>query len=129
MSLTSDNPVVVIPHKESDIFSYAGIASEDVEIAYPLDPYHILLMYHQSHYKKNPLLASFLEDRTILPLFRDNVTFYNSYQVTNSTRQVYSFNDDFNLAKKICQDNPRYTNPNRSRVCIQNPLLPQDFNN
>lgn len=115
---TSDNPVVIIPHKKADWqSSYTGLASEGVEIAYPLDPYHILLMSHISHYKNSLQIANIFDGRPV-SLSRDNITFYNSKQVFSSTRQIYSISDDFKLAEEICKKNPEYNDPSRPRIVM-----------
>jgi hypothetical protein len=116
---TSDNPVVIIPHKKSNAFSFSGIASEGIEIAYPLDPYYILLLSHRSHYERPRIgnISNLIDGQTI-PLSRDNIIFYNSYQVFNSTRQLYSFSNDFDLAEEICRRHPVYQDSHRSRITI-----------
>ena len=71
---TSDNPVVKNAHKRA-----IGIASEGVEIAFPLTPNLILILRERSFFKKLKGL-----DSTVIPLSEDNVTYYNSLQVIDS---------------------------------------------
>lgn len=110
---TSDSPIVKYHHiRKQSIPGFSGWQLPGVEIAFPLTPKHILLIAERSHFK-------FLEslDCGHSTLNDEAVTFYNSLQVIQSYRQVYSNNDQFELAKRICTDNPDLRKP-RNKVAV-----------
>lgn len=103
---TSDNPVVMYPNKEG-----SGLASEGIEIAFPLTPKYILMILERTFFKS-------LEALDCKPTYlRDGDLFlYNSSQVFQSYRQVYCQSNDFSLAEKICEEVPEACNPDRNRI-------------
>lgn len=98
---TSDNPVSTIPHKHDKYMSYGGFASEGVEVVFPLSPNLLIAMYEKSWHSK------FYQDRTFIPV-RNKVfvDYYNYTQVVNSFRCIYSQKENFEVAKKICDEYP-----------------------
>lgn len=98
---TSDSPVVSIPHKSDAFRSYAGFASEGIEIAFPLSRTLLLCMYDRN------TIGNYFRDRQFYETTdRKAVEYYNTWQVLNSYRCVFAAGSDFLLAKKMCEDNP-----------------------
>jgi len=98
---TSDSPVVNIPHKSDSFRSYAGFASEGIEIAFPLSRKLLLCMYDRN------TIGNCFKDRQFYEVAdRKAVEYYNMWQVVNCYRCVFSIGSDFLSAKKMCEDNP-----------------------
>ena len=95
--LTSDNPIGTIAHINDPILSMSGIASKGVEVYFPLSPDLLLIMlektYHTNYEYQNYRIVEV--DKI------DMVEYYNSYCVMNSSRCVYSINDDFSIVDKL----------------------------
>jgi len=114
---TSDHPVVRRAHKKDpyQIRSYAGLASEGIEIALPMTPKYILILCERTFHKH---LAT--KDGGLMLL--DNheyIKYYNSLQVAQSYRQVYCPSDNFHLAKEMCKTHPELCEPGRARVLVE----------
>jgi len=110
---TSDHPVVRLPHVRRPFRGNMGIACRGIEIALPLSSRHILFLRERSHFKSyEPLEGRCIE------LSEVNVECYNSLQVMQSDRQVYCANDDFDLARDICEKSPRVSSPLRDRISV-----------
>lgn len=94
---TSDNPVIKAAHKRHPIISYEGYGSEGIEIALPISPRHILIIYERSFHK------DFLEfENLFIPIIDvQNVIYYNSLQVYQSNRQIYCHDKKFHLLDKM----------------------------
>jgi len=108
----SDNPVVKVPHLHSPHYSTSGYQSEGIEINFPLSPFYCLGLFDRSRFfqyegSENKLLS--LEDEP-------NIIYFNSLQVKNSFRQVYSYTEDFAIAKLVVNDHPFYADTLRKRV-------------
>lgn len=110
---TSDNPVAVRPHAKHPFRSMSGFSSRGVEIAYPLSPKCILLLFEREHHTD---LSSRLYEHIILD--EDDVAYYNEMQVEQSRRQVYGKSDEFKVAQKLCDDYPELRNVNRAKVTV-----------
>ena len=108
---TSDNPVIRKGHLNHSVFGSTGLASPGVEIAYPISPRHIIVMYERSAW-----VSVDVSDGNTILLEEGQVDYYNSFQVKQSYRYVYSTSDDFSLAKDVCNRIPRVRDPFRARV-------------
>ncbi len=98
---TSDNPVATIPHKFDKYMSYGGFASEGVEIVFPISPKLLLAMYEKETYKDK------LQDRKYIVLSSKNqIDYFNCQQVYHSYRCVFSGKNNFDIAEKMCKENP-----------------------
>ena len=53
-----------------------------------------------------------------MPANYDNVLHYNSLQIINSYRFVYSRENEFSVAKEIVNEEPEIGNPLRSRIGV-----------
>lgn len=96
---TSDNPVVIRPHKQHPIRSYSGLESEGIEIAFPLNSRYILALLERAFHAN-------LEARDCdsMSINEDGVAYYNSLQIAGSYRWFYCSNDSFALAEEICKE-------------------------
>lgn len=98
---TSDNPVVTIPHKRDKYVSYGGLASEGVEIIFPISPRLLLAMYEKETYNNK-----FHDRKYIVLSSKDRIDYYNCQQVYHSYRCIFSKKNNFNLAEQICKETP-----------------------
>ena len=110
---TSDNPVVKYAHVDPPPGMVFGIGSEGVEVALPLTPEIVLMLWDG---KAFPQMARFEGKRMMLT--DDDITYYNWLQVSASERQVFSSMHDFALAEKICQERPHLRDPKRQQVWV-----------
>lgn len=109
---TSDNPISTIPHKHDKYMSYGGFASDGVEVVFPLSPDLLIAMYEKKWHSK------FYQDRTFFPIYdKELVDYFNRAQVVNSFRCVYSQKENFEIAKKICDEHPEIRDPS-NRVSV-----------
>lgn len=109
---TSDNPVVTIPHKKDKYLSYSGLASEGVEVAFPISPQLMLAMYDKKMHENN------IQDRQFIALTDKNyIEYYNRQQVLQSYRCVFSVKNNFELAQELCNESPELQKFN-SRVKV-----------
>lgn len=107
---TSDNPVIMRSHLAAEAY---GIGSPGIEIMFPLSPRHILILGEREQF---PGMA--LVDRKTTVLRPENVLYYNSGQVLQSYRDVYSSTSDFLLAVDVCARNPHVCIPDRERIQV-----------
>lgn len=108
---TSDNPMVK-DHVIKDPLN-AGWISEGVQIAFPLTPKHILLLFDRTVFLEHSHL-----DCQHMFLVPDNISYYNSLQVIHSHRQVYCSSESFELAERVCRDKPEICKPKDKRVRV-----------
>ena len=110
--LTSDNPIGTIAHIKDPIISMSGVASKGVEVYFPLSPDLLLIMlektYHTNYEHQN---------RRIVEVDKiDMVEYYNSHCVMNSSRCVYSINDDFSVVDKLKAKNANISQSSKSEL-------------
>ena len=99
--LTSDDPVVNIPHKKDPYMSHAGFASEGIEIVFPISPNLMLCMCDSKTY------GHLFKDRQYYEISDpEQVEYYNMYQVFNSYRCVFSASHNFASVKQFCEEHP-----------------------
>ena len=116
---TSDDPVVWWSGQKE-----VGILKRPQIILFPLDPKHLLLFFEESQY---PEYAA--NDRKAVSLISDNMISYNHMEVLNSYRQIYCQQDDFALARKICNSKSspssglRVSQPDARSIGQQNLVL------
>lgn len=110
---TSDHPVVKRGHIQHPFLSFSGVGAKGIEIAFPLSPKCILLMYERTHFKEHEKM-----DRKQISLINDNVIYYNSLQVYQSYRQVFCNINDFTLVEQVCKKHPDVCSPDRDRVQV-----------
>ena len=108
---TSDHPFVKQARVKHPVLSMEGIASLGIEIAFPIHPKYCLLLAERTYFAD--LAAD--DGKTMITTDVDNVTYYNSFQVMQSYRQVYCSQDDFGLAKQIILDNAAHADKERVR--------------
>ena len=108
---TSDHPVSKIPHKRDPIMSYSGFASFGIEIAFPLSPQIILILCDRRAFKD---LEKFEEK--IIFLEKENIIYYNQFQVTQSFQNIFCSNNDFSLVQEIEKVSPEVFKQNRIRI-------------
>lgn len=104
---TSDNPVVKCNHIKE--VGKRGWMSPGVEINFPLSPNHILLIFERTYFKEYEQYLGYPAPITLEELIEE----YNRSQVIKSYRQIYSVNDDFSFADKICGEMPEICKPRK----------------
>jgi len=110
---TSDSPVVRHAHKKIPFCGSSGIASEGIEIAFPLTPRHILILCERTYHRY------FTQwDCKCMPLNAENLKYYNCMQVVQCNRYVYCPKKKFSFARHICNENPEYCKPDRPRITV-----------
>ena len=103
---TSDNPIGVIPHKHHPYISTAGLQSEGVEICFPISPKIMLSMFEK---KYHCVLAKY--DRRISDMENDeDVEYYNKICAQQSTRCIFSCEDEFSAIERVLKKNPNALN-------------------
>jgi hypothetical protein len=108
---TSDEPLIIdVPDTwvQDPIF-----LAEGVQILFPLSPTHILIISEKSRYKdrKN-------NDGKVINIDDTDVEKFNRLQVIESSEEIFSSTNDFQLAVDMCQDYPELCNYDRKRVDI-----------
>lgn len=98
---TSDHPV--IGHLHNDIA---------FEIYFPITPKHSVSLFIKDQFPK--IAASHQKINELRN--PETVKFYNLLILEQCGRQIYSAEHDFRLAKKIVEENPFLTDPNRQRI-------------
>lgn len=129
---TSDHPVVRYAHMETPSLldtrspsedtevmieigsNLPGLASEGVEIVFPLTPDRALILLERTYFNHCEK-----GDGQTYPLDAEYVERYNRLQVEQSHRQVFCSTSDFDLAAKMCEENPQLSSPDRSDVSIR----------
>lgn len=101
---TSDTPVITIPHNFDKYISYAGFNSDGVEIVFPISPNLMIAMYER---KQHSYFEAF-ENKFIPITDKAKIEAYNGMQSVHSYRCVYSKNNNFDIVKKLCAENPRF---------------------
>jgi hypothetical protein len=113
MFYTSDSPVVKYAHVRNRAIGTSGYGSPGIEVAFPMSPRVILVMWDRRYWKDLHML-----DGRGIQLDEQNVSYYNSLQVSQSYRQVYCPGDDFALAEGICSEYPEVCSEEREQVRV-----------
>lgn len=115
---TSDSPVIQLPHAHDALGPKHGIASTGIEIAWPLSPRHMLLLFERTHHKH----LEEIENR-VVPIndALAHVLPYNQRQVAGAYRQVFSSDGKFEEAIKLLELNPHLRTVARPRVQAMSP--------
>ena len=108
---TSDTPIVRHHWVEGKYLT--GWDAPGIEIVFPLNPYHILILRERTFFNEEEQYDGLKVD-----LNSNHVEHYNRLQVIHSHRQIYSLSDDFDLAKKVCKEKPEVCQLDSNRVEI-----------
>lgn len=101
---TSDQPVVRFAHINDPHLSNEGFGSPGIEVAFPLDSEHLLIMLDG----RAPG-GDRANDGSVKALTDEQVDFYNRMQVEQSRRQIYCRVGAFDLASGMCDADPELT--------------------
>ena len=99
---TSDNPVVWDTHKEYPPNRGFGLASEGIEVVFPLTPKYVIALLERKFFQEYKEL-----DCKCIDLDSEGIKYYNGFQVFHSYRQIYCPTNDFNQAEDICNQYPQ----------------------
>lgn len=123
----SDNPVVQNNHLN---FGDIGLSNLGTDIHFPISKNFLIVFSCRSHLYQGELKSQLLQHandtvnksiesinfKTKKNSEAENVLYYNSLQVRDSSRFVYSQVDNFNMAKNFLTDFPEYRNLNSDEV-------------
>ena len=109
--ITSDSPFVKKANISHPFRSFSGLKSPGIEIAFPISPKYCLSIVEKKFIK---ILEHF--DGKLMHASYENVIHYNSLQVINSYRFLYSVNNNFEMGKEILRDEPSLADPKRVRI-------------
>ena len=105
---TSDNPIIKLPHASHPVLKMSGFSSPGIQIVYPLSPNHSLNLFERTFWKEFERFDRKVFD---IPLADANIDFDNSIQVQHSARFIYCREDNFSLAREMCNKTPELRNP------------------
>lgn len=113
---TSDHPFVKKANRHHPGRSFTGLRSPGIEIAFPLDSRHLLVMLERTHFRS---MEKF--DGLARPMDPFGVCHFNELQVLKCHRQVYCQEDKFEQAMGVCIRYPEACAVDRTRVqTVQN---------
>jgi hypothetical protein len=112
----SDAPIVRIPHRENEGCPQTGLTSPGIEIAFPISPRYILLLWERTHFAE---VAA--RDRGIMVLPAEAVRCYNAMQVLSAYQRIFCSADDFDLAREMVRAHPEHCQPDRDRFEYYDP--------
>lgn len=102
--ITSDSPIALHNQLQFENSGNLGFLCPGLEIHFPLTPELILISYDPQTHR----ISSSETDK-------EHVRRHNNYQVTNSTRFLYSKTNNFDDAREFLRKFPDYKKPNRKR--------------
>lgn len=109
---TSDHPFVKRPHIVDSLRGTDGIASEGIEIMFPLSPRYILTLYERKYFGD----VSTADGTLARMKGHESTVYYNQFQVFQSSRFVFSRENDFSQVDEILDRMPIYGEASRKRV-------------
>jgi len=109
---TSDNPIAKISHMTDEYMSYDGYASDGIEIIFPLNSNYLLDLCEREYFKN----LENLENSKLLITDIENVNYFNSLEVIQSYRQIFSSQDSFQIIPELKKTNPDSFKINRKRI-------------
>jgi hypothetical protein len=107
---TSDHPIVRRSHVQHPVLKMRGLTSPGIQIVYPLSPQHSLNILERTFWKH---LEPFHLGVLPRPMNEEAVRFDNAAQVGESRRFVYCRDNDFGLARELCERCPELRDPER----------------
>lgn len=116
---TSDQPVVRHTHIVHPFLSNEGFVAPGVEVVFPLDSDHLLLMRD----RRAPG-GDGANDGSVEELDDARVEFYNRMQVEQSRRQIYCREGAFDLVARMCAADPELTAPSGPKATME--IIPTD---
>lgn len=109
---TSDSPIVKIPHYNGRMGG-SGLKSIGIEIVFPITPKLILVMKERSYHKDFMKYENKYKMLNISEVMR-----YNEGQIYGSYRNIFSVDNDFDIAKIVKILNPEISKINRRRLVM-----------
>jgi len=111
---TSDHPVAKRANVDDPVRSMSGYTSEGIEISFPLAPDIMITLAERTFFKDLEVI-----ENCVVPMDDEqNVIYCNSLQVMDSYRQVYSPDNNFELAKEMVTTHREMSDPKRKRVDV-----------
>lgn len=115
---TSDHPVNRYNPIDFSPYGNLGTLCRGIQIFFPLTPRLIVAFF-------DPIEYFFEPEKGVC--IKDNVLFYNTLQLRNNTRHVFSIDSDFTIAKKWLTENPKSAKLDRTRVSTS-VKIPSNYN-
>lgn len=110
--ITSDHPFVKRGHITDSWRSMDGIASEGIEILFPLSPKYMLRLVDRNYFGGARDYDGKLKSSDCY----ENMIYDNQFQIKQSNRFVFSHNGDFDFVKLLIKEEPIHGESNRKRV-------------
>lgn len=114
--ITSDHPVGKKANIHKPFRSMSGIASPGIEIVFPLSPDYCVCLLERTFFKDKLKKIKKSENKVDQLMHPANMEYYNYFQICHSTRFLFSDNDNFAFAKKVCDEESVWRNKDRVRV-------------
>lgn len=111
---TSDNPVAKKAHLAMEGMGLTAFKAPGIEIVYPLDSHHALMIYERRHHGKTHQKWENQPLRLVPP----TVLHFNEMQVHSSYRHVYCGRNQFEQAQGYCKRFTEICKSNRDRVSV-----------
>jgi len=108
---SSDNPVVMFNSIDHSPYGNLGLTSLGIEVCFPINPKLWLIICDPVSFQLEPSKKS-TKDYHHIVRERD-------LQVRDSTRFIFSNEDNFDFAKIMLKENPLLKDPNRKRLNIK----------
>jgi hypothetical protein len=114
---TSDHPLALHSHTPNPLRGF-GPRSFGTELQFALSPRYLLCLVERRCLETaaSPLVE--LDGMLAGSLAPEHVAFQRSLQVRDSRRFVFCSEDEFNLAREMCESYPELRDPNRPRVTV-----------
>ncbi|MGJ8644029.1 MAG: DUF4238 domain-containing protein [Luteolibacter sp.] len=109
---TSDHPFVKRPHIVDPLRGTDGIASNGIEIMFPLSPRYALTLYDRDYFSE----VSSADGTLALMKDPEDARYYNQFQVFQSSRFVFARDNDFSDVEAIIERKPIYGEAGRKRI-------------
>lgn len=112
---TSDHPLALHSHTPNPLRG-VGPRSFGTELQFALSPGYLLCLVERRWLETAvpPLIE--LDGMLGGSLAPENVAFQRSLQVRDSRRFLFCSEDDFDLAREMCESHPELRDPNRTRI-------------
>jgi hypothetical protein len=112
---TSDHPLALHSHTPNPLRGF-GARSFGTELQFALSPRYLLCLVERRWLETAAAPMIELDGMLGGSLAPENVTFQRSLQVRDSRRFLFCSEDDFDLAREMCESYPELRDQNRARV-------------
>lgn len=109
---TGDEPITKKANIKRPFRGNDGITCKGIEVHLPLAHDYFITMYDRIHFSD---IVKF--DGKVTPLLsNENMIYLRQFHVKYSSRFVFCRDDDFDLARQICREEPHWRDQDRKRI-------------